>query len=160
MPRTADKREKDRIWRLLLAAVEHLHGLGFTGIRGLPYFGAVGYWRIEVTTADNLHSGVNLPERDSDAVFRATEGGFPRVGGLLVEPSTTVDDVANEILRSLGFPREVIYFNDTEYCSWFAELRRRSDEIGFPPAAFGDYFYGWRCGEVDIAPPPGWEKQW
>ena len=159
MPRIADKREKDRIWRLLLAAVEKLHDRGLTGIRALPYFGAVGYWRIEVTAAANLHSGTRHPERDPDAVFRTTEAEFPRVGGLAIEPSTTVDDVADEIVRSLGSPREVTYFDDTEYCSWIAELRRRSDEIGFPPAAFGDYFTGWRCGDVDIAPPPGWENK-
>lgn len=161
MPRRTAHCETDRIWRLLLAAVEQLHGRGFTGIRALPYFGAVGYWRIDVTAAANLRSGVNLPERDADAVFRTTEGGFPRVGGLVVESSTTVDDVADEILRHLGSPREVIYFNDPEYCRWFADLRRLSYEIGIPPSAFQEFHDGWRCGEVDIAPPPGWEKgQW
>lgn len=94
----------DRSWSLLLAAVERLHDRGLTGIRALPYFGPVGYWRIETTTAVNLPSGVNLPARDEDAVFRESEGSFPRIGELVVSPSTTADDVADEILRRLGSP--------------------------------------------------------
>lgn len=150
----------ERSWSLLLAAVERLHDRGLTGIRALPYFGPVGYWRIEITTAVNLPSGVNLPARDEDAVFRESEGSFPRIGELVVSPSTTADDVADEILRRLGTPRETTYVNDREYCAWFAAMRHQAEAIGSPPSAFEEFHNGWRCGVTDIAPPPGWESTW
>lgn len=150
----------ERSWSLLLAAVERLHDRGLTGIRALPYFGPVGYWRIEITTAVNLPSGVNLPARDEDAVFREPDGSFPRIGELVVSPSTTADDVADEILRRLGTPRETTYVNDREYCAWFAAMRHQAEAIGSPPSAFEEFHNGWRCGVTDIAPPPGWESTW
>ncbi len=144
------------VWPLLLAAVEDLHDRGFAGIRALPYFGPVGYWRLEVTTADNLPNGVDLPPRDEDAVFRATEGAFPHVGDLTVSIRTSARDVADEILRGLGSPSQVRYFNDADYCRWFAAMRHRAEEIGAPPSAFEDFHSGWRCGTEEIDPPPGW----
>lgn len=157
MPRTERNLDPHLCWRLLLAAVQRLHERGLTGIRVLPYFGAVGLWRIEVTTAINLRSGVNLPARDDDAVFRATEASFPRIGELVVLPSTTVDQVADEIHRGLGSPTEATYFNDREYCSWFNGIRQQAEALGSPPSAFEEFHNGWRCGATAIAPPPGWE---
>lgn len=74
MTDVTDRPAPRHVCSLLLAAVEDLHDRGLTGIRALPYFGPVGYWRLEVTTADNLPNGVTLPLRDADAAFRATEG--------------------------------------------------------------------------------------
>ena len=156
MTDVTDRSAPRQVWPLLLAAVEDLHDRELTGIRALPYFGPVGYWRLEVTTADNLANGVHLPLRDDDAVSRATEGGFPRVGDLIISTRTSARDVADEILRGLGSPREVRYFNDADYCRWFAAMRRRAEEIGAPPSAFEDFHSGWRCGTTEIDPPPGW----
>lgn len=158
MSRSEQRPGRGREWRLLLAAIERLHDRGLTGIRALPYFGAVGWWRIEITTAVNLPSGVNLPVRDEGAVFRVSEASFPRLGALEVSSSTTVDQVADEILRSLGSPEESTYFNDREYCRWFAGIRRQAEALDFPPSAFQEFHIGWRCGETDIAPPPGWAE--
>lgn len=152
--------DRDRSWTLLLAAVSRLHDRGLTGIRALPYFGPVGYWRIEITTAVNLPSGVNLPARDQDAVFCASGGSFPRIGELVITDATTADDVAGEILRGLGSPIQATYFNDHEYCTWFAAMRQQAETIGSPPSAFEEFHNGWRCGATDIAPPPGWESAW
>ena len=145
-----------REWQLLLAAVERLHDRGLTGIRAIPSYGPVGYWRLEVTTADNLCDGVNLPLRDEDTSLRFSAGDFPRVGKIVIDAGTTVDEVADELRRAIGSPREATYFNDAEYCDWFARMRARSEWIGRPPTGFGEYQTGWRCGEEEIAPPPGW----
>lgn len=152
----SDRSAPLHVWPLLLAAVEALHGRGLTGIRALPHFGPVGYWRVAITTADNLSSGINLPERDPESVLRLTEGDFPRLGAVTVTGRTTVDEVADELHRRLGAPREATYFNDAEYCRWFAAMRRRAEEIGAPPSAFDDHHSGWRCGTTEIEPPPGW----
>lgn len=156
MPRSTDVSSFDRIWPLLLAAVEELHGRGFTAVRVIPTFGPVGYWRLQITTAVNLRDGVNLPFRDDSTVFGLSAGGFPSVGSLEVSAATTVDEVAEEFLRCLGSPRAETYFNDDEYCLWFAAMRRQADELDSPPAAFSDEHSGWRCAGVDITPPPGW----
>ena len=125
-------------------------------LRVIPTFGPVGYWRLQITTAVNLRDGVNLPFRDDSAVFGLSAGGFPSVGSLEVSAATTVDEVAEEFLRCLGSPRAETYFNDDEYCLWFAAMRRQADELDSPPAAFSDEHSGWRCAGVDITPPPGW----
>jgi len=155
---TADTEPVDinREWKLLLAAVELLHGRGLTGIRAIPAFTPVGYWRFHATTAENLPSGVNFPPRDCEAMFRVSEASFPQLGSLRVGPETTAEEVADEILHSLGSPSECTYFNDAEYCRWFSLMRRRAEELGAPPSAFGDYQSTWRCGTTEIDPPPGW----
>lgn len=161
MPQTQPDLDSGLCWRLLLAAVQLLHKRGLTGLRVVPSIAAVGWWRIEITTAANLRSGVNLPARDENAVFRATEGAFPRVGELEVLPSTTVGQVADEILRELGSFTGAGYVNDREYCGWFAGMRRQAEALGSPPSAFDEFHNGWRCGAFDITPPPGWEAaQW
>jgi len=66
--------------------------------------------------------------------------------------------VADEILRNLGDAPGAGYFNDWEYCEWFAEMRSQAEALDSPPIAFEDYHYGWRCGTTDITPPPGWEQ--
>lgn len=78
---------------------------------------------------------------------------------LEVTPSTTASDVADEILRELRVSEDSVHPDDAEYCRWFSDVRRSADEIGAPPAAFSDDHLGWRCGSVDIAPPPGWEAR-
>lgn len=105
MPRSTDVSSCDRIWALLLAAVEELHGRGFTAVRAIPSFGPVGYWRLQITTAVNLRDGVNLPLLDDSAVFGLSAGGFPTVGSLEVSATTTADEVAEEFLRSARLGR-------------------------------------------------------
>lgn len=148
--------DRNREWKLLLAAVERLHERGLTGIRALPSFGSVGFWRFEITTARNLRAGVNLPPRDEDAVLRLSAGSFPLIVDLLVSAETTVDEVADELFTALGSPRETSTPHDREYCEWFAGTRRRAEELDAPPSAFGEYQSSWRCGETEIDPPPGW----
>ena len=150
--------DRHREWKLLLAGVERLHDRGFTGIRAIPAFAPVGYWRFHATTAVNLPGGVSFPPRDDDAMFSVTEASFPQVGSLRIDPDTSADEVADEILRSLGSPTECTYFNDVEYCEWFSRMRRRAEELGDPPSAFGDFQSTWRCGAIEIEPPPGWNK--
>ncbi len=152
----AETIDTHREWKLLLAAVECLHGRGLTGLRAIPHHGPVGYWRFAVTHATNLTGGVRFPARDDDAVFAVSAGGFPTVGTLEVGPETTADRVADEILRHLGSPAQVTAVDDAGYVEWFSHLRRRADELDQPPAAFSDSGSGWCCGETAIDPPPGW----
>ncbi|GLB63956.1 hypothetical protein NCCP2495_18350 [Dietzia sp. NCCP-2495] len=63
--------------------------------------------------------------------------------------------MADEILRNLGDAPGAGYFNDREYCEWFAEMRSQAEAFGSPPAAFEEFQSEWHCGTVDITPPPG-----
>lgn len=144
------------VWKLLLAAVECLHGRGFTGLRAIPHYGPVGHWRFVVTPASNLTRGVTFPPRNDEAVFAVSAGGFPTVGSLQIGPETTIDRVADEILRHLGSPAVIAYVDDAGYVEWYSRMRGRAEELDQLPSAFSDSGSGWHCGETAIDPPPGW----
>ena len=143
-------------WKLLLAAVECLHGRGFTGLRAIPHHGPVGYWRFAVAPAANLTGGVSFPPRGDDAVFTVSAGGFPTVGTLRIGPETTVDRVADEILRHLGSAAAVTSADDVAYVEWYSRMRLRAEQVDGRPSAFSDSDSTWRLGDEATDPPPGW----
>lgn len=106
------------------------------------------YWRVAITSADNLSDGGDYPHVvDHDAALNYSTGDLTAFAGAEVSVATTPGTVADLILGAL--PDSAPTAADPAYISWFADLLRRVESSGQPPIAYADHFdagQGWEIG--------------
>jgi O-acetyl-ADP-ribose deacetylase (regulator of RNase III) len=134
----------------ILQGVQVLHRLGYHRVRALPGMSPSGvYWRVGVTTADNLiDDGGPFDEvRDVEATIMYSTGGGTEFASGEVTVTTSPETVADLILNAL--PETAPSADDPGYVCWFADLMRLVESSGTPPVAYADYFdhdKGWEIG--------------
>lgn len=143
----------------ILQAVHRLHQRGHHQVRVLPYMSPAGrFWRLEITTVDNLRRGEYFEVLDHERALYFTTGSQKSLGSAELAESTPTGVVADVILDALGSPSELP--DDPEYVQWFDELLRVVRRRQALPVAFDDSareFPGWEVGwgsEVFHPEPP------
>jgi O-acetyl-ADP-ribose deacetylase len=151
----------------LLQGLRHLYRCGYHQVRFLPGMSPSGaYWRLSITTTDNLRSGgvdsIFTPN-DEDRVLHYSTAGASEVGAASVTPSASPSDAATIILDHIGGPDPEP--EDSPYVRWvgslLAEVERATYQDGQGlPVAYADYFedregweLGWGSGRRHPAPP-------
>ena len=142
----------------ILQGIGVLHQRGYHRVRALPGMSPSGtYWRVAVTTADNLTYQHGFPDvRNHEAAITYSTGGLTEFAGGEVTVATSPETVADLILNAL--PEAGPTADDRDYVSWFADLMQLVESTGMPPIAYADYFederMGGRLGQRNPAPPP------
>jgi O-acetyl-ADP-ribose deacetylase len=155
----------------ILQGVRALHALGFHQIRVIPGIGGPGWWRITITTADNIeHDRAGLPLRDNGIAIRYSAAERTAFAGGEVTATTRPHTVAHliheglELLRK-GLPKLSASGSDPGYAAWFAGLTQLVEHEGLLPVSYGEWFdgrSGWQIGSNSSGirypaplPPPG-----
>lgn len=143
----------------VLHAVRLLHRRGHHRIRVLPYMSPAGrFWRLEITSVDNLRRGEYFDVLDHERALYFTTGSQKSLGPAELDASTPVDTVARVILEALGSPAPGA--DDPDYVRWFDHLLQLVTSRQSLPVAFDDSsreFPGWEVGwgsEVFHPEPP------
>lgn len=133
----------------ILQGVRVLHQRGYHRMRILPGVSPSGmYWRVAITTADNLIEDEDYPHIvDFAAMLAYSTGGLTQFAGYEVSVATKAETIADFILSALpgGAPTGA----DHTYVSWFADLLRLVESSGQLPIAYAEYFdarKGWEIG--------------
>lgn len=138
----------------ILQAVQVLHDRGYHAVRVWPGMNASGTsWRIAILDASNVtfEHGYLRPVDDARTV-NYTTAGKTNFGDGEVTVATTIDDVADLILRSLPelVRTETLIPHDADYVHWYAGLIEQCMSAEQLPIAYSDSY----------DPPPGWEIGW
>jgi O-acetyl-ADP-ribose deacetylase (regulator of RNase III) len=145
----------------ILQGVRVLHQRGYHRVRAVPGMSPSGaYWRVVVTTADNLIEAAGFRGLcDDEAAITYSTGGLTEFAGGEVTVATSPETVAELVLN--GLPRAAPTADDPAYVSWFSDLMKLVERAGKPPVAYAEYFdggkgweIGWGSGIRHPHPPP------
>ncbi|PND57510.1 O-acetyl-ADP-ribose deacetylase [Mycobacterium sp. ENV421] len=132
----------------ILQGVRTLHERGYDRIRILPGMSPSGmYWRVTITTVDNMDPGCGEYVRDYEAAVTYTSGGLNEFAGSEVTVTTSAETVADIILNAL--PKVMPTADDPAYVAWYAGLVHLVELTGKLPVAYAEYFdatEGWELG--------------
>ncbi len=133
----------------ILQGIRVLHQRGYHSVRAVPGMSPSGaYWRVVVTTADNLIDGGGFRGlRDDKAAITYSTGGLTEFAGGEVTVTTSPETVADLILNALPWAGPTA--DDPAYVSWFIDLMQLVERAGTPPIAYAEYFdegKGWEIG--------------
>ncbi|PND54176.1 O-acetyl-ADP-ribose deacetylase [Mycobacterium sp. ENV421] len=133
----------------ILQGVRALHERGYDGVRVLPGMSPSGmYWRVTITTVDNMDPGGGEYLSDYEAAVTYTSGGLTEFAGTEVTVTTNPEIVAGIILSAL--PKLATTADDPAYVAWYAGLVQLVERTGELPVAYDEYFDG----------TEGWEVGW
>ncbi|WP_084638204.1 macro domain-containing protein [Gordonia shandongensis] len=141
----------------IIQGVREVHRLGYGDVRFVPHRYALGTWRIEISTADNVRDTGSQPRvGDAAATVRHSSAAGSAFAGGVVTGATPIREVADLILSQL--PQAARRDGSPDYERWLAELEATCVERRALPMAFGDELWAedeWRLtdGGTVSAPP-------
>lgn len=144
----------------ILQGIQVLHRRGYHRLRLLAYLSPTGkFWRLEITSVDNLRAGEYFEVLDHRRAIYYTTGSEQRFAEAKVTAATGPDAIAALILAAL--PGLVRRADDPGYVAWLADLvglarRHWALPIAFDdsPREFPGWEIGWGSGIFHPEPPP------
>ncbi|MBM7366960.1 O-acetyl-ADP-ribose deacetylase [Gordonia hydrophobica] len=119
----------------ILQGIREVHRRGYSAVRFVPYLYAIGTWRIEISTSDNVEDQGAAPSVGTGPALRYSSASGCEFAGAIVTGATPVGAVADLILAEL--PRAV-RAPSTGYLRWLDDLIDACLDRRALPIAFDD----------------------